>query len=428
MRKSLRSIVGLLLALSVLATACSLKKGPAPTSTVAGSVNTPATAAPTQPARTIITVWHGWQGDYLTAIQKIFDEYAAAHPDVTIWLVAMSDMSNKVMSAIPNGEKVDILAFTNDWIGRLADANIIAPLNGYGVSDNWLSDTYLGPAAVGMRYKGKIWGLPEAVECVSWIYNKSLVKPEDVPANTDDLLAKARAFNAANPGKYYLVYPARNDVFFSSPWWYGTGGFLVKEDGAVGLDTPEGVAAARFISQLSPLMPQEIDYEVAVRLFQEGKAAIIQNGPWLVADLDKAGMDYGLALIPKVGASGKPGAPFVWTKALMVTSTCKSPKVAVEILKYVTARQAQASLARAFGTVPANKAALDDSAVKALAAVSHFGRQAAAGAPMPNTPFMSAIWQTVPPLLDSIWKGSSSPEQAVKAAQEQALQIIGSMK
>jgi maltose-binding protein MalE len=428
MKRSLVLLIATLIVLATLASACSLKKAPAPTSQPSPGARQNETAVPSLPAKTAIVIWHGWQGEYLAAIQTIVNEYMAAHKDVSIELKAVSDMNSKVMSGDPNGETADILAFTNDWIGQLADAGKIVALNSNGVSDSFLNDTYIGTAASAMKYKGKIWALPEAVECVSWIYNKSLVKPEDLPANTDDLIAKARAFNASNLGKYYFVYPARNDVFFSSPWWYGTGGFLVKEDGSVGLNTAEGIAAARLISQLDPLMPKDVDYAVATSLFKEGKAAIIQDGPWLVADAASAKIDFGLALIPKVGAAGKPGAPFVWTKALMVTATCKNPKVAADILKTLTSKQSQITLAKAFGTVPTNKAALDDAAVKALATVSHYGRQATAGTAMPSTPYMSAIWQSVPPLLESLWNGSAQPEAAVKAAQDKALEIIAGMK
>src|SRR5215207_9396238 len=35
-------------------------------------------------AKTTITIWHGWSGNYLAAKQAVFAAYVAAHPDVAI--------------------------------------------------------------------------------------------------------------------------------------------------------------------------------------------------------------------------------------------------------------------------------------------------------------------------------------------------------
>jgi arabinogalactan oligomer/maltooligosaccharide transport system substrate-binding protein len=386
-------------------------------------VHTPVPPQPT-PQPVTLTVWHGWQAEFLANVEQIFRDYETAHPDVRIELVRVPDLGNRIISAIPGGEKVDILAFGMEWVGRLADAGLILPVSDYGVSRDFIRDNYIGPAAEAMTYKGKVWGFPEAVECVTWIYNKALVGEAELPKSTDELLAKAKDWNAANPGKFFFVYPAQNDPYFSGAWWYGAGAYFVKEDGSVGLESEAGLRAARFIAQLPPIMPQPVDYVAATALFKEGKAAIIQNGPWFLPELEAVGIDYGLALIPEFSGAGRPAMPFVSGKALLVAANCQRPDLAVDVLKYFTSAESQTALSIANGTIPT---LLDWETGKAVIAIDHFARQAALGAPLPSTPYMSGLWDPVTALLEALWAGAD-PEQALQAAQEQALKNVAELK
>ena len=388
------------------------------------------TSAPTQPPAqpVILTIWHGWQPEFLANVQKVFRDYEAAHPNVKIELAFVSDMGNRVVSAIPGGEKVDILAFSTEWIGRLADAGLVLPVSDYGVSKAFVRDTYIGPVADSVVYKGKVWGVPEALECLTWIYNKALITESEIPKNTDELLVKAREWNAAHPGKFFFVYPAKNDPYFSAPWWYGAGAYFVKEDGSVGLESAAGLKAAQFIAQLPAIMPQPIDYVAATALFKEGKAAIIQDGPWFIPELEQAGMDYGLALLPEFDATGRKSMPFVSGKVLLVTRNCKNPDLAVDVLKYFTSAEAQVYLSKTNRTVPTNKAAAESAEIKALPAIAHFAQQAAWSTPLPTTPYMSGLWEPVTAALEALWAGSATPEQVLQEAQAQALKNVAALK
>lgn len=45
-----------------------------------------------------LTIWHDWTGAYLTAKQKIVNEYEAAHPGVKITLVNQNDDTKTISS------------------------------------------------------------------------------------------------------------------------------------------------------------------------------------------------------------------------------------------------------------------------------------------------------------------------------------------
>ena len=388
---------------------------PAAEPTAAPADASAATAEPTPEVAALgsgstkIVLWHQWGGDYFDEIQKIFADYATKN-NVSIELVKQADISNKVSVAVPSGQGPDIIAWVDDQIGKNALSQIIQPLNDYGVDEAYLKENFTDVASNAMVYNGKVYGIPESMEALTFIYNKKLIQEADIPKDTDTLLAKAKEYNAQD--KYLFVYNAKNDPYFSAPWWQGSGVTLVTPDGTTELASENGVKAAQLIKSFTEIMPKELDYNVADTLFKDGKAAMIMNGPWSIADYQKAGLDIGLATIPVVSNSGQPGKPFVGVKLLMLSAKAKNPQPAVDLMKYYGSAEVQAQLAKVNKQVPANKAAQD--AVKSDPIIAGFINQAANGVPLPNTEFIDAMWDPVGKTVEAIWTGASEPQQAVE--------------
>jgi len=382
--------------------------------TAAPAANAP-TAEPTPEVAAVgsgstkIVIWHGWGGDYFKEIQRLFGEYATKN-NVTIELVKQADLNNKVTVAVPSGQGPDIIAWVDDQIGKNALSKIIQPLDDYGVNADYLKQNFTDVAVNAMIYNGKTYGIPESMEALTFIYNKKLIKDTDIPKDTDALIAKAKEYNG--PDKYFFVYNAKSDAYFSAPWWQGSGVKLVTPDGKTELGSDKAVAAGKLIQSFTQIMPKEIDYNVADTLFKEGKAAIIMNGPWSIADYQKAGLDVGLVTIPIVSNSGQPGKPFVGVKLLMLATNAKNPQAAVDAMKYYGSADVQAQLAKVNKQVPANTAAQEQ--VKSDPIIAGFINQAAQGEPLPNTQFIDAMWDPIGKTVEAIWTGASPPEQAVK--------------
>jgi arabinogalactan oligomer/maltooligosaccharide transport system substrate-binding protein len=373
-----------------------------------------------------ITIWHGWQGSYLAAKQAIFDAYHKLHPNVTITLVHQDNVVDKSVAAINAGSGPDIIAWADDSLGKLAQSQIVVPLDQY-ISKSYVESTYNKAAAEGVEFNNHIWGVPEAVEAVTIMYNKALVTPDQLPKTTDDMLNFEKTYEQAHPGNYGVVWPTE-DAYYNAGWFYGFGGFYVQGDGKVGLNTPGGIAAASYIASFKPYLPTQIDGNVASALFKEGKAAAIIDGPWAYADYaSAAGISVGFTTLPTVTANSKPASPFVGVKSLWVTKLSKNPALDADLMKFYTNKSNQIAMAEANGEIPANLAADGDSAVQALPAVGNFATQAKVGVALPNTPAMSGVWKPVADALTAIWNGSQTPQAAMAAAQQAAEQNIANL-
>ena len=200
----------------------------APTDTVAApAADTTPTVAPTETPVALgtgtktISIWHGWEGEYLKTIQSIFADYVASHPDISIQLLHVADIDKKVQNAVPAGVGPDIVAWVDDHIGQSALLGVIDPLDGMqGIDANYLSTNYVGVAKDAVTYDGKIYALPESMEAVTMIYNKKLITEDKLPKTTTELVEQAKTYNAANAGNYLnliAVFTAIITVLLGQP-------------------------------------------------------------------------------------------------------------------------------------------------------------------------------------------------------------------
>lgn len=390
-----------------------------------GSSNAPTT---TLNRSGTITIWHGYEGTYLDTKKAILDQYTKQYPNVTINLVHKPNLTDAVTTAAGAGQGPDIVAWVDDQIGKWVKLEAIKPLDGLdGVDSNYMSSTYSKAAVDADTFEGKIYGVPEAVEAITIIYNKSLISANDIPKTTSDLVNFAKNYSTAHPGSYGVVWNPE-DAYFQAPWIYGSGGFYVKADGTVGLNTSGTKAGFNYVASFRGAMPAGIDYGVADTLFKEGKAAMIINGPWSVADYVKAGVNYGYATLPTVTGTSKPASPFVGVKTWMLGANSTNPALAVDVMKFFTNQTNQTTMVLGTREIPANKAALADPKVQAIPDIAGFGAQVKNGVPLPNTPFMSALWDPVAKALAAVWTGKQSVDSALSDAQKAAEQNVAQLK
>jgi arabinogalactan oligomer/maltooligosaccharide transport system substrate-binding protein len=372
-----------------------------------------------------IVIWHGWQGSYLGEKSAIFDAYHQLHPNVNIQLVHQDDVVNKSISAENAGQGPDIIAWVDDSLGKLAKSGIVVPLDQY-ISADYVNATYNKAAAQAVQFNNHVYGVPESVEALTIMYNKNLVTADQLPKSTDDMLTFERNYEAQHPGMYGITWPVTG-AYENADWFYGFGGFYVKADGTVGLNTPGAISAAQYIASFRSLLPKQMDYATSDSLFKEGKTAAIINGPWAYSDYANAPGNIGFATLPVVTATNTPASPFVGVKSLWVAKSATNPALDADLLKFYTNAENQINMAKVNGEIPGNLAADNDASVQALPSVGGFANQAKLGVPLPNTPFMAALWDPVAKALTAIWNGSQTPEAAMNAAQTAAQQNIQSL-
>lgn len=373
-----------------------------------------------------ITIWHQYEGTYLDAKKAIYDAYTKQYPNVTINLVHKANLIDAVTSVAGDNQGPDIVAWVDDQIGKWVKIAAIKSMDSY-VDKSYMNSQFSQAAVDAATFQGKIYGLPESVEAITLLYNKKLVNASDVPKTDDALVRFAKNYANSKPGNYGVVWNP-TDAYFQAPWIYGSGGYYVKADGTVGLSTAGTKAGFNYVASFKGLMPTPVDNAIADTLFKEGKAAMIITGPSSVADYTKAGVQYGFATLPVFTPSNKPASPFVSVKTLMLGNYSTNPALAADVMKYFTNQANQTQMVLTTKEIPANKLALADPKVQAIPNIAGFGAQVKYGVALPNTPFMSALWDPVAKALAAVWTGKQSVDAALSDAQAAAEKGVAKLK
>lgn len=427
MKRTLFAVLSLLVLASMLLVACGGQATQAPTQPPAAKTQPPAPTEPPAPGKVTITIWHQWSGDYLKAITLVFQEYMARNPNVVIDLSKPDDVSAALAVAIPAGEGPDIIGWANDQIGVNALNGNIVPLDDYGITQDFLKSTYEPAAVAGVIWQGKIWALPESQEAITLVYNKAVASEADFPTdplNFEELYEKAKTFYETKGIPLFCNqgFPG-GDAYHVAPVYFGFGvPSYVDDQGKVYVNTPEAIAAGEWLVKIKPYLMQEMSHELCKTALIEGKVAAWWTGPWAIADLENAKIQYGFATM---------GRPFVGIKTLMLTKNAVDrghAEIALDIIKFFTSYEMQKFVTLRNKTIPANTQALNDPEVQKLATIAGFGKNANLGVPMANTPFASAQWGPVGDATGAIWNGSQTPAEALAAAQAAIENAIAGMK
>jgi arabinogalactan oligomer/maltooligosaccharide transport system substrate-binding protein len=448
MKKQVLTLISLLLIASFALAACGTPAAPtaaattaateAPTSAATEAPTGAATEVPTEaplyeppataaPGETVVTIWHQWSGDYLTAIEQSFKDYEAAHPGVRIDLQKPNDVTAALKVAVPAGEGPDIIAWANDQIGANALSGNIVALDDQGITMDFLNSTYEPAAVNGVVYQGKIWGLPETQEGIALVYNKDIVTDEYLPTdpmNMDDLLAKAKKFYEDKGFPLFCNQGFKGaDAYHIAPAFFTFGvPTYVDDQGKVYLDTPEALKGMEWLKSIQPYLDQASDDNACRAEMKAGTVGAQWGGPWLLSDFDAAGINYGVAPM---------GKPFVGIKTVMMSQNAVdrgNAEAALDIMKYYTSADVQKALALANKTIPAQTAALQDPEVQALPSLAGFGAALNLGVPMANSPFANAQWTPVGDAVAAIWNGSQTPAEALAAAQKAIEDAVAQMQ
>jgi arabinogalactan oligomer/maltooligosaccharide transport system substrate-binding protein len=372
-----------------------------------------------------ITIW-----DYFVnspkeraALMKVANQWAKATGNTVTNPGDVTDSLNKYPLAAKSGRGPDVVQFPHDRLGSFAAPGLLAPQPAGLTIDKSL---YAPVGIQAVTYKGKMWGLPIALETTFLFYNKALVPTP--PKTWPQLIATATKLTSGD--KYGFLWNP-TDLYYDYAFIGGFGGFGFQptKNGfnprRLGLATAGAISGLQFIQDLVmkyKLVPPTTNYDIMDGKFANGQAAMVINGPWAVQNYQAKGINFGVEPIPNL-PNGKPATPFVGVQMLAVNSKSKHVKEAWDLVNYLSTHL-PLPLYRASGRVPATIAAAKNKAVLANPVTQTVLAAAAKGQPMPNIPEMSVVWTPVGNALQLLVKGELSAHDAAIQMTNQVAKAI----
>jgi arabinogalactan oligomer / maltooligosaccharide transport system substrate-binding protein len=335
----------------------------------------------------------------------------------------VAESLQKYPLAARSGRGPDIIQFPHDNLGRFAAAKVLASQP----SDFSINRALYARAGLeAATYKGKLWGLPIALETTFLFYNKALVPR--APTNWNELITTATRLTSGD--RYGFLWNP-TDMYYNYAFIGGHGGFVFQKTKSgfnarrLGTATPGAVAGLRFIQDLVQrykLVPATTNYDIMDGKFGSGQAAMVINGPWGAQNYRSKGINFGVAPLPTL-PNGKSPTPFVGVQMFGVNSRSRRAKEAWDLVRYLSINL-PTPLHAASGRAPATLAAAKTKKVKADPVTQAVIKAAAKGQPMPNIPEMGAVWTPANSVFQLLVKGELTPREAAVQMTNQIAKAI----
>jgi maltose-binding protein MalE len=362
-----------------------------------------------------------WLKEETAAFQK-------ANPSITIEILHYAS-GNELIERVGGEEaEFDLAIGHAALVESLQAEGLIRPVG--DIFKEGFFDRFAQPSLDGVSRGDQAWGVPFSAGLhLLLYYNRELV--EEPPQDTATMIAMAQELKDGERHGLAMNY---RDPLWLVPWLSGFGGWLVDEEGQPTLDTAATVEALRFLHELKfeyEVLPPEADYDLADKLFREGKAAMLINGHWALAGYrEMEDLEWGVALLPTVTETGLAPSPLVMGHYFVIGSDVSGQELetARALVEYITASQRQLEWIRQFDTLPTNKEALNDESVHSdpLWQVSVAQMLAGRGTTLGSNPTM--LLEAMREPLKAVMADQMTLTEAARQMQKRAEEMLGIWK
>lgn len=378
----------------------------------------------TEEEKNTIVIWHDKEeavsGALLEVLQKLV-------PDVTVQLEYKSNLT-EALKMVGNDPKAapDMYFFAHDKIGVYAEMGILAPVTDL-VDQETLDASYVKMTLDAATYKGELYQLPIYFETLLFMYNRLYMPDEKVPKTTEELYSY---MEEKTRGGHYGFVEQHSTAYYSAGWIHGFGGYIMNENGKVGLGSQETIEALSYHRKFVELMPGESEYATVNTLFQEGKAHSTIGGPWLVSASRAAGMDLGIAPMPVIDKTQTPISPYMGVQGVQVLKYAAENKTEAvkKVLNALMQPEVGIALAKVSGCAPAIEACYENEEVVSDDVVMAMRAMAENTIPMSNRPEMDVMWTVAADMLVNINMSGQDVKESCEAAQKNAEELIKKMQ
>ena len=276
-------------------------------------------------------------------------------------------------------------------------------------------------AAIGTAtHDGKLYGVPFQLDNVALFYNKDIV-PEP-PATFEEIIEFAGTYNDPAAGKYALRLSPNNsyaNYIFLTAFGYSWFGPNRDDWKNPGFDSPEaarGLAYLKSLREIFDVDTADATYDFSFSSFDRGEVPFVINGPWGVAGAKNGGVNFGVAKIPTI--NGVQPYAFSGTQIIAVSSYSKNFDAAFAFAEFTVSEEGARILYETLGVAATLK---DVSGIPGLSEDEYlrgFMEQAPFTHPQSSIPQMYLSWQPTITMMEFIWDGVLTIEEAQAKAME----------
>ena len=269
-----------------------------------------------------------------TAMQNQHKRYMDSHPNVKIerTTIPFGDLKQKLLQGATGGDLPDVAVIDNPDHQAFAALGVLTDLTAQVTTWGQASSYFDGPWASTM-YQGKNYGIPDNSNCLVLWTNSDLAGADTAaPATWDDLTAAVEKLTTGDQfGLAVSAIKTEEGTFQWLPFLWETGADIPT------LDSDGGRAALQLWTDYvsKGYMSQGIlgwTQGDVLGQFQNGKAAMMINGPWQIPTLKDQSPDlkWKVSVLP----SQTQAASILGGENYSITATSKNVDAAWDFLTW----------------------------------------------------------------------------------------------
>lgn len=340
--------------------------------------------------RVRVTYWEKWSGFEGAAIERAVDRFNKTNEKrIYVKLTLLGDITEKIRIATAGGDPPDLAGLYSVDVPVFAAQNALLPLDEQMAKAGISADQFVAAYYDLCVYRGKTWALPTTPSTWALHWNKKLFReagldPERPPRTIRELDEYARkltrwkpprpekragepddeferrleAWRDRRPQLVQAGYLPTEPGWWKYPWGLWFGGRLWNGKDRLTFDSPENVAAMRWISSyadgevLKGATYKDLDafkkmfggFSSSDNAFFTGKVAMEMQGVWMARFVEKyapADFEYGVAPFPAAEDPDRPGEPILENISVAeadvigIPRGAKHPAEALEFIKFM---------------------------------------------------------------------------------------------
>ena len=355
--------------------------------------------------------------------EKIVELWNAKYPGValTVENVGTTDARQKNELDGPTGLGADVFVMAHDGVAVSAQAGTILEID--KLSDD-IRSAFVQNAVDAVSYEGKTFAFPLSMKTIVMFYNKDLV---DMPVDTwAEMKAFAKEFNDPAKNKFACLWQAVEPYHahgFLGGYGYDLFGPEHNDPNQLGWDTKEAAEGLAFYKTLRddvyPVASADATWDAMNTMFSSGAAPYVITGPWSIADFTNAGVNFGIAPLPKMDNGIRPKT-LSTVDTVCVSAFTKYPVASMLLaqfiatdpdclkLLYETKNELSASIEGQKLDFYVNDPFMSSIAVAVNDAL-----------PQPYIPEMANVWSPYQKAVIAVWDNLQTPEDALASAKDE---------
>lgn len=354
-----------------------------------------------------ISLWHSFDQGEIESLLDVSSAYEEIQPDVEFDFMfsPQFDLREKYADAAHAGGGPAILIGPADWGPVLFDDALIGDLS--NLAGDELLDRLNSAARSSVQYKGTYIGLPLNLQGVLLFRNANII-PEG-PRSSMELIEYAQDATQGETIGAYFDY----GLYFSGGHLDALGGSLMDDDGDPSFNNADGVSWVEMLKAFKEAFPVELNSDIGINLFREGRVGIIVDDISSIEGLAEAVGEQSLRIdLWPADMSGYIQSDVIYLNANLSGHDLDCGYAFMEYLLSSEAQELFSDPAKA-GFIPAIVGFELSNPLQAQAALAF-----QSGSPLPVLPEMSVYWEPINLALQSTVEFDVDPGEALTGAEQ----------